>query len=39
MSATETAPGCVGTSVKRKEDASLLRGQGSGHGDGEKGEK
>ena len=29
MSATEIAPGFVGTSVKRKEDASLLRGQGT----------
>ncbi len=29
MTATETAPGFVGTSVKRKEDASLLRGQGT----------
>jgi carbon-monoxide dehydrogenase large subunit len=27
MTATETAPGFVGTSVKRKEDASLLRGR------------
>jgi len=27
MTAVETAPGFVGTSVKRKEDASLLRGQ------------
>jgi carbon-monoxide dehydrogenase large subunit len=29
MTATETAPGIVGTSVKRKEDASLLRGRGT----------
>ena len=29
MTAVETAPGVVGTSVKRKEDASLLRGQGT----------
>ena len=29
MTAIETAPGFVGTSVKRKEDASLLRGQGT----------
>ena len=29
MTAVETAPGFVGTSVKRKEDASLLRGQGT----------
>jgi aerobic carbon-monoxide dehydrogenase large subunit len=29
MTAVETAPGVVGTSVKRKEDASLLRGRGT----------
>ena len=29
MTALETAPGFVGTSVKRKEDASLLRGRGT----------
>jgi carbon-monoxide dehydrogenase large subunit len=29
MTAVETAPGFVGTSVKRKEDASLLRGRGT----------
>ena len=29
MTAVETAPGAVGTSVKRKEDASLLRGKGT----------
>jgi carbon-monoxide dehydrogenase large subunit len=29
MTALATAPGVVGTSVKRKEDASLLRGQGT----------
>ena len=29
MTATQTAPRFVGTSVKRKEDASLLRGQGT----------
>ncbi len=29
MTAIETAPGFVGTSVKRKEDASLLRGRGT----------
>jgi carbon-monoxide dehydrogenase large subunit len=29
MTAVETAPRSVGTSVKRKEDASLLRGQGT----------
>ena len=28
MTAVETAPGVVGTSVKRKEDAALLRGRG-----------
>jgi carbon-monoxide dehydrogenase large subunit len=29
MTAVETAPGFVGTSVKRKEDGSLLRGRGT----------
>ena len=29
MTAVETAPGFVGTSVRRKEDATLLRGQGT----------
>ncbi len=29
MTAVETAPGFVGASVKRKEDASLLRGRGT----------
>jgi carbon-monoxide dehydrogenase large subunit len=29
MTAVETAPGFVGTSVKRREDASLLRGRGT----------
>jgi aerobic carbon-monoxide dehydrogenase large subunit len=29
MTAVATAPGVVGTSVKRKEDASLLRGRGT----------
>jgi carbon-monoxide dehydrogenase large subunit len=29
MTAVETAPGFVGTSVRRKEDASLLRGRGT----------
>jgi aerobic carbon-monoxide dehydrogenase large subunit len=29
MTAVETAPSVVGTSIKRKEDASLLRGRGS----------
>ncbi len=29
MTAVESAPGFIGTSVKRKEDASLLRGKGT----------